>query len=537
MDQFARDAPRPWQRGFTSQAPAILFLNHSELLACFALDWLNGDLNARWWWRALFPHDRWPLVLRRVWIEHARHVPAALDLLDQRQRCAEFLKTIPEPLITEISAQIARVYAVEQSRAALAEAMKRRAFDSPQSERAILKKSREHETFKQPRPWERWAPERSLDIEAECLRVLCLLLVRAPAFIRSNRFIQSAPEAPVPTENANTAVFGPLTPPLRKSDLVLKASRRRQSKKSYATSEILKSDFASPTNESLRAIDDLPTTGQNTPVHTSLAFDESSAARRLIPPAIEEQISAHTWQTHYGGVFYLVNVALALGLYGDFTQPRSASLPLPIWDFLALIGRKFLGPELELDPLWQALAQLAARSAAEPPGHYFQPPYLWRLPSAWLDPFPQKTGWRGGIQNGFVRLEHPAGFTVLDRRLTNDEPTNALLDECNLFGVTPKDLLPLAVPRAEISDASPLDHWQNLLAPYLQARLIRSLGAFHSGPLEQLFHTDASITADTENVIVRFPLATHPIAVRMAGLDRDPGWVPAAARVVRFEYE
>ena len=31
-------------------------------------------------------------------------------------------------------------------------------------------------------------------------------------------------------------------------------------------------------------------------------------------------------------------------------------------------------------------------------------------------------------------------------------------------------------------------------------------------------------------------LADLPIAVRMAGLDRDPGWLPAEGRVLRFEF-
>jgi hypothetical protein len=36
---------------------------------------------------------------------------------------------------------------------------------------------------------------------------------------------------------------------------------------------------------------------------------------------------------------------------------------------------------------------------------------------------------------------------------------------------------------------------------------------------------------------VTFALARLPFEVRLSGLDRDPGWVPAAGRYVAFHYE
>jgi hypothetical protein len=36
---------------------------------------------------------------------------------------------------------------------------------------------------------------------------------------------------------------------------------------------------------------------------------------------------------------------------------------------------------------------------------------------------------------------------------------------------------------------------------------------------------------------VHFPLATHPLSIRLAGLDRNPGWVPAVGRIIEFQYE
>jgi len=36
---------------------------------------------------------------------------------------------------------------------------------------------------------------------------------------------------------------------------------------------------------------------------------------------------------------------------------------------------------------------------------------------------------------------------------------------------------------------------------------------------------------------LHFSLAGHPLEIRLAGLDRDPGWVPAAGRTIAFHYE
>ena len=38
-------------------------------------------------------------------------------------------------------------------------------------------------------------------------------------------------------------------------------------------------------------------------------------------------------------------------------------------------------------------------------------------------------------------------------------------------------------------------------------------------------------------VDVHAPLAQLPLAVRMAGLDRDIGWLPAAGLDIRFHFE
>jgi hypothetical protein len=70
---------------------------------------------------------------------------------------------------------------------------------------------------------------------------------------------------------------------------------------------------------------------------------------------------------------------------------------------------------------------------------------------------------------------------------------------------------------------------------YVRARLSRALG--RRDALDIVCRQPAVIDVADERLTARFALADHPLAVRMAGLDRDPGWIPAAGRIVEFAFE
>ena len=46
----------------------------------------------------------------------------------------------------------------------------------------------------------------------------------------------------------------------------------------------------------------------------------------------------------------------------------------------------------------------------------------------------------------------------------------------------------------------------------------------------------ARLQASAERADLHFSLAGLPLAVRLAGLDRDPGWIPAAGCDLRFHF-
>jgi hypothetical protein len=187
--------------------------------------------------------------------------------------------------------------------------------------------------------------------------------------------------------------------------------------------------------------------------------------------------------TDFGGVFYLVNVGLFLGLYGDFKEPLRPGLALPLWDFLALIGRHIVGVGLEADPVWELFARLSGREPSCPPGQGFAAPAEWPRPQDWSE------------------------FLATPSSLAAEPPGSAT-------------------------------GWIDWLMTYLRWRLVRALGLKSPAELSRvLCEQPAHVRVTDTHLHVTFALAQLPISVRIAGLDRDPGWVPTAGRFIAFHYD
>jgi hypothetical protein len=252
--------------------------------------------------------------------------------------------------------------------------------------------------------------------------------------------------------------------------------------------------------------------------------------RSLVVPEVEID-------TELGGIFYLVNVALLLGLYGDFTAPRRPGLELSVWDFLVLCGQELVGVDWSADPLWPLLAKLAGREKEEDPGTGFEPPDHWHLPAEWLESFPEALAWRWVLHADRLRVCHPAGFTIVDIPVTCEKV------EAQMQRALAHYPRASCLESLQFQDSSPplkpLDRWVDWLCGYLRARLPRALGfpARSHDALTLLLNEPAHIVAAPSEISVFFSLALHPIETRLAGLDRDPGWVPATGRTIAFYYE
>ncbi|HKV11210.1 MAG TPA: hypothetical protein VJ725_23920 [Thermoanaerobaculia bacterium] len=278
-----------------------------------------------------------------------------------------------------------------------------------------------------------------LSVEQKTLGILVLLLRRAPALVRSDRFAREI-VAWIESERRREAERVESPAPRPAHPKKVEEPRRDAFREDIGNS----SEAVASTAERPAAQEVEPA-----PAAPEVPLTSFPELETLKPPQPDVAIASD-----FAGVFFLLNAGIALGLYSDFTSPVQTGIDLEIWDFLALTGGALA--DFGDDPIGPLLALLANRQEGEPPGARFVPPEGQTLPE-WL----------------------AATVERLRERLA----------------------------LAGIEDPS---------------QVVRRFGRVTTTPA----HLD-----------VYFSLAAHPIEIRCAGLDRDPGWIPAAGRHVAFHFD
>ena len=458
VSELAGHAARPARGAVPSSADAVLFLDRSELLACLACDWIDQRAADRWWWRALFGAVDTSDV-GRVWREEPAPVPAACELLAGWRRLDAFVDRLATADVVALTRAVARVYGLAVVERALVEHETDRAAGNAIIADPLVARS-PHEVV--PRAdavdraaWVQYAPEltrSSLAPASRLFAILALVLHRAPS--RARRLLSDA------------AVRSILAAP---AGALIDAPRGRIHPSTQVTSRAAASPVAGASHD----VDDrvvihepLPDSAVGDAVETPQSIAAAAPAPAMPQPlaAIETTTatrpSADIVDTKYGGVFFLINVGIAFGLYADFTSPQSPGIDLPVWDFIALVATRMLDDErFDRDPVVPLLARLARRDSTEPLG---------------------------------------AGF----------------------------------VP----DDAPHIEAWLDMLVPRIISRLAVALAIDEAAVPALLLRRDARVTLSLSHLDVAFSLDDLPIAIRLAGLDRDPGFVPAAGLDVRFSY-
>jgi hypothetical protein len=523
----------------TASAEAVLFKDRAEMLACLATDWLTGALVSNWWWRELLRGTTPTALLSREWIGAPECAAVSLEMLVTRSRALELLRRLPEEMVAALLEQILCVYGVPQvPRAEL------NSTDHFQSGRSTP--SRKLDPGLSPVP----AFEHSLELVPEAAapdltltkRVLlaqALMLRRAPARARTMAFqmevatwkswiaahscshlVEDSKTEPIPTsKSANCSVeptaimSGQIT--LKSQSVEHDASRQIAEATESVLGDLLRVETSRATATDISAYAEAKvvasTTGPATVQLIGHEFEPDPTQKtepvpqkplETVPPV--NKVSGV--ETAFGGVLFLLNVALYLRLYSDFTSPHETNLELDIWDFISLLGLKFIGEDITADPLYEVLGSLAGRKKWQRPGTSYQPPDNWHLPLEWLEPFPEPFERKEIIRGGRLQVIHPAGFFVLDERRERE---------------------------AEAGGA--LDRWLTWMASYIEARLVLALGR-NDGP-QFLCRIPAHVSSTPVHVDVFYCLETHPAEIRLAGLDRDPGWIPAAGRYVAYHFD
>ncbi len=520
LGALAAQAERPLHQAVSAGAPAVLFADQAEMLACLALDWLSGQLLNHWWWRALVRHQPLAPAVTGAWLSALDAAPTALAHLNRRNAAVAFLQRLHDDDVAQMLTGL-----VERYRLTALDAVVRGAGGSPAlpgtgapsaggppaqapsaaAEGVVARDSGPTGGDARPAgavaPWRGLVPAESTRLSAprQMLLGVGLTLVYAPDAARGDVYARQVaqwyagraadvferPAAPL----ANAALAAeqdpdePASPAHRVEDALRDADTARvgartgrEAGPASAPAEP-RASAAPPEGGRPGVTTHRPASGEEPGRDTRAATDAGEApipaATAAGPPQLVARegavLAAIEVQTGYAGLFYLVNAALGLGFYADFTQPAAqGELALSPWAFLALIGRALIGDRLTADPVWGLLARLTGVEDTA-------------------------VGWADRAADGFTP---PSGHTL------------AAWVEATAGQVFDWVAARFAEPLA--------DHAALAAVVLVRAGRVR-------------------VAAGRLDVVLR--LGDLAIGVRMAGLDRNPGWVPAAGRAINFHYD
>jgi hypothetical protein len=559
LDRLIRRAARPARGSVPADAEAVVFADPSEMLACLAADWRDGLVVVRWWWRGLLRQTDAARAVLNAWLAAPESVPAALRLLADQGRAVAFAAALDQADARALLDAITLRFGLPDVREALAlldaplPDSRAPVAMNPPGDRAI------------PSPWSDRAPEADSagpGLPARLLLGIGLTLARAPAEVRAPSFARALrrrlatttppePQDRPPSDLAPStdSTEGPITDDRSISQPPRSPDRPPEDVALAPSAGTIEPAEEEPATDALRARGseeserDRPTTAP-APSETEPAPAVPAVEEEVIPgpskataPADDSTAPADAGplvvpvETRFGGIFFLINLGQFLGLYGDFSTPRAAEIALGLWDFVALVGLRLVGESIRDDPVWPLLASLAGREESEPPGRDFAPEDDWRLPPEWLSAFPEPDAWSWDTRGGRLRVRHPSGFLVLDVDAQEDQ----LRKEMQAYpaATTRRE----AIPIGEAAD-SPAGRWLDWFTPYARARLARAMGVEQVEEVgEVLCGATARIFVSATRLDVMMSMEEHPVAIRLAGLDRDPGWVPAAGRSVHYHFD
>ncbi len=502
---------------------AVWFADEAELLACLARDSAQGQLGHRWWWQTWLGHRPTDEDALRAWLNAARRAPAAMVRLSAMDHGLAWARHIGvagrlallqamqrhHPVAQSASDWLPRVLSVGHvsEPAGKPHAIDTEASVAHRDAEAAMRSN----LLPDHRAWAGWAGGDG----ASVLLALCTLLHEAPHLALDERRLATRLQPSIGTSGAQRQHPHSLeATPLR--DASSAPPPHESASSSSPTTHRTREDAAAlPRPNGARGTETSPRTLANTTddsgdlvAHQGLAAPNASTPDALAPlpgsntasrstrsdrlDAIAFQAVKQATPTAHGGVFFLLNVALTWELYGDFTRPRHALLSVSPWQFLHASAFAMLGRSFAADPL-----------------------------AGWLR-----------AQAPFSRPRLASALGGTPRSLLPEAEANKLLAFHATAGIgAPRRLATTTRPTAKPDDE--LRAWW----PLLRQRLSLALNLPEREALATCLNLPARVERRGDRVDVRFSLHHLPLAIRLAGLDRDPGWVPASGCDIRFHFE
>ncbi|MGO9428665.1 hypothetical protein [Rhodoblastus sp.] len=252
--------------------------------------------------------------------------------------------------------------------------------------------------------------------------------------------------------------------------------------------------------------------------------------------------------TALGGVMFLINAMCALDLPERFEAGWRLASSLGAWSVLEILGRTLLASDRDClgDSIWPAIAALSKRGG-ERLGLHMPRRAAYRLPAAWGAQMPaedsEPAAWAAHGRR--LRLWSRGSYVLSDRGFAGSLAAQARAEARRHgcahaparapFGDAPLAALP--EPPPVLSPA--LARWLSLVVPFVRRRLARSLGVEPDPErlAQALLRRRGRLYVTSTHVDLVMPLNAVSVPVRLSGLDRDPGWLPAFGRVILFHFE
>jgi hypothetical protein len=495
-----RLAVRPVQGVVPTRATAVYFSDEAEMLACLALALSRGS-TGDWWWqlvRRRLPGGRAD-ALPHLLAGQPRLLPAVCyHLVIWGQSTAVLAKLTPEQSQTCLTrlAQAHDLPAPHSWQQAAAAVGQRGQAESDSVESRQLSPR----PGLAPPPWTGWLPAdrlpAHLGLERRSLLAIALSLHRRPTAVYSQTFWQKmghwwrAEKLAIDGQRAvparveaepNRSAFGPVTAAAERPISTAVSTLQPDGQNAVQTGgRQPEARPDSPATAATAAEINLPDV---VPTGTPTGNREAAAAAET-PPPDPQRLAADrdpaAWPagvlTRIGGLFYLINVIQRLDIPGCYEADWDLASQIGGWGVLELLARSLLGPaqpHLADDPVWAALAEIDGRAVGELPGE---------------------------------------GYAVIGERL---------LASPLLAGLNPALGGWLAVALPPVRD-------------YLQQVLQLSDPA-EIGPRLLLVNGRLHVSATHIDLVLGLEAIALP--VRLAGLDINPGWVPALGRVIQFHFQ
>jgi hypothetical protein len=582
IDRVARQAARPATGPVSPSAPAVVFLDPAELLACLAHDFLQGCVSGNWWWQAWL-RATGQSTLKLVfdaWVREARHAPAAMGTLEDRGLASRFAGALSPREARMLFVAVTEAYDLPALAAPTPPVdvpimpprisrprVARRAVVPPHDNPAEA--SQAPSTDGVSAPWELLVPSSSmpatLGIEQRTLTGIALALWRAPLAVRTQAFHRAfhawrraeqfeaeaaratppghrssdvpepavgsveKPAAPIGIlareGEARPALVQPLSPPAHAAPIppplrmevsggpnLPNALPQAPPHEEAATAmpstpgaeRAVSHSGAPPPNGPVRSAPEpvvaaaaakpaksVAPSGGVLPAPTSPSVGAVSAPERMV----------YSVRTRLAGVLFLINALKRLELFDRLDDHFGVRSSIGGWAWLEILARSLLGGrrrDAATDSIWDVLASLDGRDPGAAVFGTFRGPRSYRLPESW--PAPDRTDPASGRR----RRGRPLGF----------------------------------------KPAGSLRRFLDTLVPYLRWRLVKGMTLDGSSARDEdallvsrLLYRRGRLSCTRTHVDLHMGMDQVDIAVRLAGLDAHPGWVPSLGRVVTFYYD